>query len=631
MSTSLRCLAAVVVLGLLSGACAARARAREHRTRLARADRLAAAGCYRCLTRAFAAYETLLEANFQREQVLPRAYDTALLLAAREKELGLAAAPWIDRARQLPITQLKGEEARLLLEVADGLPWNRGRFGPESGQSLSKHSRESRRHAAAWYAALSKLSTSSRVSAYMLAAVTCEYRSDIPPAEDFDPMSLLRAYPKQALLLYRIGACEQQYGRQLERALAIEPRFVEANYFLGIYELGSRRRDAVWRAIEPLRKAREGIPESPALALQLADAYLAASQFAPALESYQHALKLMPAQRDALLGKTMTQSYLTRHGEAIATATRLIELGAFHIGEAYYWRAWNKYHQQQLETADDDIEEAKKRWYHTDVFTLAGIIAYDQKKLEDAHRDLEAAVELDSGNCQATWYLGLTFAGLERWPDGGNLFAQARACAEGAEQELRNTLALIENAEMAPDLKARQIAAQQASIEESRQMQGKAAYNAGWCYVKVTDGARAAAARSGAARSCHEGESRGAAGVPERPATPVTETHQWRPDLSPSAGLFVLIGERGLCVGKVIAGAASATWVARDSGGAALEDAADQPRCAALIAGAPGSLPTPTRTSRALGPRFGARCPSAVLTASRASSRAACRDRDAGA
>lgn len=483
--------AAVIVLGLLSGACAARARAREYRARLARADSLVAAGCYRCLKSAFATYEALLEASFQRDEVLPRAYDTALLLAVREKELGLPAAPWIDRAKALPIARAEGGEARLLIEVANGLPWNRDRFGPEAGQAQGKRTQESRRHAPQWYAALSKLSTSSRVGAYLLVAVTCEYRSDIPAAKSFDPARLLRTYPEQALLLYRIGVCEQRYQRHLERALAIEPRFVEANYSLGIYELGSTRRDAVWRAIAPLRTAHEGIPESPALALQLADTYLAASQFAAALEGYTHTLQLMPEHRDALLGKTMTESYSKRHDEAIATATRLVALGTFHIGEAYYWRAWNKYHLRQLEAADADIEEAKKRWYHTDVFTLAGIIAYDQKNLEDARQDLEVAVELDEGNCQATWYLGLTHAGLERWPHGGNLFAQARSCAEGAEQELRDTLVLIEQAEMPPDRQARQIAAQQQSIEESQQMQGTAAYNAAWCYVKALDAARA--------------------------------------------------------------------------------------------------------------------------------------------
>ncbi|MGH9162709.1 MAG: hypothetical protein ACRD2X_22305, partial [Vicinamibacteraceae bacterium] len=163
---------AVVALGLLSGGCAARARAREYRARLAQADTLVAAGCYRCLRNAFTTYEALLEASFQRDQVLPRAYETALLLAVREKELGLPAAPWIDRAKALPIARVKGGAALLLIEVADGLPWNHDRFGPEAGQAQGSRTRESRTHAPHWYAALSTLSTSSRAGAYLLMAVT---------------------------------------------------------------------------------------------------------------------------------------------------------------------------------------------------------------------------------------------------------------------------------------------------------------------------------------------------------------------------------------------------------------------------------------------------------------------------
>lgn len=452
---------------------------------------LAAAGCYRCLKDAFATYETLLAADFQREQLLPRAYDTALLLAAREKELGLPATPWIERATHLPIGALKGEDARLLIDVADGLPWNRDRFGPESAQQFGEQTREASERAREWYAALSSLSPTSRVAAYMRVALACEYRSHILDAKNFDPTSVLSAHPDDALLLYRVGACGRDYQQQLERTFDQEPRFVEANYFLGLYELGSQHSDVVWRAIEPLRNAHEGIPESPALAVQLAAVYLATSQFELALQSYEHTLTLMPEHRDALLGKAMVQSYLKRHAEAIATATELVDLGTFHIGEAYYWRAWNKYHQQQLDAARVDIEDAKKRWYHTDVFTLDGIIAYDRKELEEARQSLDVALRLDARNCEAAWFLGLTYVGLERWPDGGDTFVRARSCAEGAERELKSTLTRIERAEMAPNIKARQIAAQQKSIEESQQTQGTAAYNAAWCYVKVPDLARA--------------------------------------------------------------------------------------------------------------------------------------------
>ena len=50
-------------------------------------------------------------------------------------------------------------------------------------------------------------------------------------------------------------------------------------------------------------------------------------------------------------GKMQAQSYLMRHPDAIATATRLLELGTWHIADANYWRAWNRYHLKEYDTA----------------------------------------------------------------------------------------------------------------------------------------------------------------------------------------------------------------------------------------------------------------------------------------
>ena len=44
----------------------------------------------------------------------------------------------------------------------------------------------------------------------------------------------------------------------------------------------------------------------------------------------------LPDHREALLGRTVCLTHLSRHDEAIAAATRLIELGMYHVGEAQY-------------------------------------------------------------------------------------------------------------------------------------------------------------------------------------------------------------------------------------------------------------------------------------------------------
>ena len=54
-------------------------------------DALIERGCYHCLERAYDA------ASAASDRV--RTFETALLLVARSKELGLPYAPWLDRAR----------------------------------------------------------------------------------------------------------------------------------------------------------------------------------------------------------------------------------------------------------------------------------------------------------------------------------------------------------------------------------------------------------------------------------------------------------------------------------------------------------------------------------------------------
>jgi hypothetical protein len=83
----------MLVTMLTSGAaCAARAPAAvtapDPATRArANVDALIQRGCYHCLEEAYAAASD------------PAAFETALLLAARLKELGLPYQPWLERAR----------------------------------------------------------------------------------------------------------------------------------------------------------------------------------------------------------------------------------------------------------------------------------------------------------------------------------------------------------------------------------------------------------------------------------------------------------------------------------------------------------------------------------------------------
>ena len=88
--------------------------------------------------------------------------------------------------------------------------------------------------------------------------------------------------------------------------------------------------------------------------------------------------------RDALIGRVQALSYQMQHADAVAAATRVIDLGTWHIGDAYYWRAWNRYHLKEYETAWADVENAIKGLANARVYMLAGLIAYERKELPTA-------------------------------------------------------------------------------------------------------------------------------------------------------------------------------------------------------------------------------------------------------
>ena len=91
-------------------------------------------------------------------------------------------------------------------------------------------------------------------------------------------------------------------------------------------------------------------------------------------------------------------------------------MGTWHIGDAYYWRAWNQYNLKALEPAWSDVEIAIKMLSTTNVYMLAGLIAYDRKDLPTAVLRFDRAFELDVTNCDAVWMGGLVRVDQEDWP-----------------------------------------------------------------------------------------------------------------------------------------------------------------------------------------------------------------------
>ena len=181
----------------------------------------------------------------------------------------------------------------------------------------------------------------------------------------------------------------------------------------------------------------------------------------------------------------MSLSYLSRHPEAIAEATRLIGLGTWLIGDAYYWRAWNRFQLKELDTAWADIEEASKLNVDTSVFTLAGFIAYARKELEVAVNRLDRAFALDPTNCEAVWTAGLVHVDQQAFGDAAPKFSRGMTCFASAATQAESEIAETEKASYAEALKARRIAAAQKRVETARFRGAQSAFNAANCYLRL--------------------------------------------------------------------------------------------------------------------------------------------------
>src|SRR4030095_4805646 len=92
---------ALLACSVLSAVCAARGPSPQTMAELGRADALLREGCYFCLQDALATYERLAAAPRPPVSAAPGAFNAAVLLAVRAKELGLPSDRLLTHAQDL--------------------------------------------------------------------------------------------------------------------------------------------------------------------------------------------------------------------------------------------------------------------------------------------------------------------------------------------------------------------------------------------------------------------------------------------------------------------------------------------------------------------------------------------------
>lgn len=328
------------------------------------------------------------------------------------------------------------------------------------------------------------------VATYLALSIDCESPSLI---EGVDINALLKTYANVPLMQFRLARCGQPPVIMPLLALRKnDARWTDTLFWEGRRAIVGSATGGIdlSQAIALYGEGRAAFPESLPLTMAWANTNLAAEEFESALAGFEAVLERFPDHRDALIGRVQAQSYLLRHADGVATATRLIDLGTWHIGDAFYWRAWNRYHLKEYETAWADVENAIKGLSNARVYMLAGLIAYARTQLPAAVQRFDRAYELDSSACDALWMSGLVSIDQTELGTAAPKFTKAMTCYTSAASALRQNRERVEQAiakrgRPATAREIRQLDRLTRDAENADEKSAQAAFNAAQCYART--------------------------------------------------------------------------------------------------------------------------------------------------
>jgi tetratricopeptide (TPR) repeat protein len=438
-----RIVAALAVLVFTCGCAARRAEPARAAESLPAGDltTLVEHGCYRCLESAFA----LAEMRGARAV----AFEAAALLSLRSKELGLPFEAWLDKARErAPLN----DWSPLYLEIVAAVP-PVAMSGVRDGTVELKARMQARASLSAWRETLHSGDASDVFRTYLDLSLVCAFgrlRQDEQSfTEPLDPVARTPIYQ------YRLGICDNTYAERLGALRRADAEFVDADFALGRYALEDPLNPDPETALRYLESALAAFPGSPAIATMIGDVHRAWEDWAPALVAYDAALSMLPEHPEAMLGRTISLSRLIRPVEAIETATRMIALGQWRIGEAYYWRAWNRLLLDEYQLARRDADSARTLMANAALFVLSGTIEWRLRRLESAEQEFTQALTMDLGECEAAFNLGVVRDELGKSPEALAAFRQARQCFDLSIKVRREAIATIRSGRGTDTAKAR--------------------------------------------------------------------------------------------------------------------------------------------------------------------------------
>jgi tetratricopeptide (TPR) repeat protein len=408
-------------------------------------------GCYRCLERA---YE-----QAQARGATQHAFESAVLLTVRSKELGLPFGEWLAKARN---AAPEGAAAALYLTIADALLPDR--LSEERYTLFEMGMRNVRSSVTEWRGELRSGPASELFRAYLDLALVCAFgrlgENAQSYTDDLDPVAGVPLYQ------YAVGICDASKAPRLQAMRTANDEFVDADYALGRFLIEDPTSGDQEGGLRRLQTAAAAFPQSSAMRVWIGNTHRSWEEWPAALEAYDAALALSPTHPDALIGRTIALSQLGRAQDAIATATMVIDGGQWMVGEAYYWRAWNQLRLGNLPMAREDADKALTQMANARVFVLSGVIEWRMRHLENAEREFQRAITIDFGECEGAFDLGIVRDELGQHAESLAAFRQAGQCNDLSIKLRREAIAKIEAGPGTPSSRTRDAARHQRALRE---------------------------------------------------------------------------------------------------------------------------------------------------------------------
>ena len=156
------------------------------------------------------------------------------------------------------------------------------------------------------------------------------------------------------------------------------------------------------------------------------------------------------------------------------------------MGESHYWLAWNYNDQKMFEEAWENIEHSKKYLTgHTEVYSLAGIIAFERNMFDEAEMNFKESLKINPRNCESLYYLARIYTAREDWKNSCHYFERASSCYRGSIKSLEDKITEIEESSFSAERKEKLIHHKKIQIAKARLWEATSLYNAAAGYFNL--------------------------------------------------------------------------------------------------------------------------------------------------